>query len=812
MTAIVMLVMMAATEAVGPRSAPSANIALGVPYTMDPAPNYEYCTDPEDVKQLTDGVYSEGYFWTQKSTVGWTNAKPVIITLDLGAVKPIRGVSYNTAAGVAGVVWPTAILVLVADADPKGTDDKQFHEAGELVALSAKHGEPAPEGYSVHRYWTDALKTHGRYVALAVWGQPFTFVDEIEVYAGERDWVQAPLVGEPIADIKAYALSLAVREAVSRRLRQDVAGVRENAGRPEIPEAARREVLAEVDAVAEGLKDLPSHYGDDFRAVLPLNPAHARVFRAQAKLWQADGCARLTAWQSGLWDPLRHLADPPREANAAVDVCMMSHEYRAGAFNLSNATPDDMTVDLRIAGVPGGPNPPYLTVHEVAWTDTHSGVPVAAALPEAERKGDAWLIHVPSGLTRQVWLTFHPTDVPAGTYVGKIQLNSGADTAEVPLTLRLYPLRFPDRPRLHFGGWDYTDVPSMYGVTVKNREPLVAHLREHFVDSPWGTSGVMPHGKHDANGNMTAPPDTANFDAWLQLWPGARQYCVFAAVPDRFDTFAMGTPEFEKAVKAWITFWAAHAKEKGVKPEQMSLLLVDETSGLDMDAIILAWAKVIRAADTGIRIWEDPTYHDMTKANQDMVAACHVLCPNRQIFLSSNDENRAYYAQQQKKGIELQFYSCSGPVRLLDPYAYHRLQAWTCWQTGATATYFWAFGDTGGASAWNEYAAKGSAYTPLFLGADSVTAGKHMEACREGVEDFEYLAMLHDAVDAAAAKGTSSDTVTRARNALAELPNRVCASGVTKSFHWNDEHVNRTDADKARREILDLLVALQEGK
>jgi hypothetical protein len=231
-----------------------------------------------------------------------------------------------------------------------------------------------------------------------------------------------------------------------------------------------------------------------------------------------------------------------------------------------------------------------------------------------------------------------------------------------------------------------------------------------------------------------------------------------------------------------------------------------------MDAIILAWAKAIRAADTGIRVWEDPTYHDMTKANQDMVAACHVLCPNRQIFLSANDDYRAYFAEQRNKGAELQFYSCSGPVRLMDPYAYHRLQAWTCWQSGATATYFWAFGDTGGAPAWNEYAAKGSAYTPLFLGADSVTAGKHMEACREGVEDFEYLAMLHDAVDAAVAKGSSSDTVTRARNALAELPNRVCASGITKSFGWRDENVDRSVADKARREILDLLAALQEGK
>jgi hypothetical protein len=49
----------------------SRNIALHCPYTLQPAPNYRYCTDPDDRIQLTDGNYTQGYFWTQKSTVGW---------------------------------------------------------------------------------------------------------------------------------------------------------------------------------------------------------------------------------------------------------------------------------------------------------------------------------------------------------------------------------------------------------------------------------------------------------------------------------------------------------------------------------------------------------------------------------------------------------------------------------------------------------------------------------------------------------------------------------------------------------------------
>ena len=81
------------------------NIAKGRKYTLVLSPNYQHCIDPGDGTQLTDGIHTEGYFWTQKSTVGWSAAHPVIITVDLESVQPISGVSFNTAAGVAGVQW-----------------------------------------------------------------------------------------------------------------------------------------------------------------------------------------------------------------------------------------------------------------------------------------------------------------------------------------------------------------------------------------------------------------------------------------------------------------------------------------------------------------------------------------------------------------------------------------------------------------------------------------------------------------------------------------------------------------------------------
>ena len=850
----------------GPADRPGQNIALGATCTLEPGPNYGLCTDPGDAGQLTDGVYTDGYFWTQLSTVGWQERTPSILTLDLGTVKPIRGVSFSTAAGFADVRWPLTIRILTAG------EDMQFHEIGDLVELSAQqHGPPVPTkasdamwaregmrfteaeihdhfdrhrdrysqdqvtpelrdriirdlheqraaGYGTYRYWTDRLRTHGRYVSLVVWNEPYTFVDEIEVYAGDPEWVNEPLPGPGIADVETYANRIAIQKGIRTRLVRDIQALREAAEEEGVPARTRSAVLGELSSVEEELGTATA-FGDDFRAVLPLNAWHERVLRTQAWLWRAGGLEPLAFWRSNLWDPLPLVGMPDRAAELAVEVHLMRREYRAAAFNVSNSSDEPMEVTFRLSGLPGGDNPEYVTVHEVAWTDTRSGVPVAAALPEVAAEDNLYRVNVPSGMTRQVWLTFHPVEVEPGAHEGEVVVESGLGGKRFPLRMHLYPLDFPEEQSLHFGGWDYTDrVGHFPFLTEQNRPAIVEHLREHLVDSPWALKLALPRGTHDAQGAMTAPPATGYFDAWIELWPDAAQYLVFAKVGDRFDSWPMGTPEFDTAVKAWVTFWAKHMKAKGLQPEQFGLLLVDEPDEPWMDERILAWAKPIREADTGIRIWEDTTHRDMDRANQAMIDACHVLCPNYVSFLVQGQEYRDYYLKKRDQGTGLEFYTAL-TGRVFDPYA-ARLMAWTSWRYGATAIYMWSLTDTGGASSWNEYLAIKDAYSPLFIDEDSVTAGKHLEAAREGVEDYEYFAMLDRAVRKASARGRTGPAVEEARRLLESLPARVCdAAGhggeidsgqPLGGFHWLNEKVDRTLADRARIQVLAALTKLAE--
>jgi hypothetical protein len=771
------------------------NLARGKRYTLEPAPDYEHCTDAGDLTQLTDGesITGRDSFWTVKPTVGWTSANGVIITIDLGNVQPIRGVSFNTAAGTSGVQWPESISIFVSD------DGLAYHAVGDLVSLSDRqHGPPGPD-YHIHRYATSQLQTHGRYVSLVVWPSgPYVFVDEIEIDNGEPAWVKTPLPGASVASPKAYL----ERWPVQRRLISDTRGVQQAAGLARLPAEVMRSIESELAAVENRAVVMPIQIGPDYRAVLPLNDEHARVFRAQAMLWRALGIPPLSTWTTPTWDPLSPLQTPPSDTPASLKMGMMQNEFRAAAFNVSNAADRDVTLRLRLSGLPGGENPSWVTVHEVAWTDTKSGRPVAAALPEAPRERDEYLITVPAGMTRQVWLTLHPTEVPPGTYDAVVHLANETAKLQVPLSLRVYPLRFPDRPSLHVGGWDYTHADAYYDIGPGNRDAVLRHLREHFVDSPWATSEVLP-----ANRN------TALFDRWLTRWPAARQFCVFFPGVAQFNGAAMGTPEFDREVGDWIKFWAAHARSRGLKPEQLTLLLVDEPNEHQAaTANILPWANAIHAANTGVKVFEDPVYLDPAQADPQMMAACDILCPNRVYFLTSNQAYRDYFAAWAARGKTLNFYSCSGPVRIFDPYYYHRLQAWTCWQFGATSSFFWAFGDSGCGSSWNEYKQpRGASFVPFFLDATSVTPGKHMEAIRESVEDFEYLVMLRDRVAALDNQGVKDASVERARKLLAEAAGRVTRPHAYAEFEWH-EPKDRTIADRVRVEILDTLTDLNTKK
>jgi hypothetical protein len=780
------------------------NAARNAPYTLWPAPNYHRCTDPNDKIQLTDGERTSGYFWVQQGTVGWQRPLFVSITVDLEEITPIQGASFRTAAGKAGVEWPVAIHVQVSN------DGEHYFDQGNLIDLDDSD-EPLSDDYAVRQFTTTKLKTPGRYVRfLIIPGGPYVFVDEIEVFRGPDAFLRAEHTGQPADDANEFVAQYRFLNGVQRRFRQDIHALGQTIRSSSIPETRKNSLLERLEIVRARLEQVDIRPQPDFRTILPLCAQHADLFRIQADLWRTQGHPPLTARTARTWDPLG-LFDPTSQLDTPIEIHTMRKEYRSGAFNLSNATDAPMRASIRFDGLPESPTPSYITLHRVSWTDTRSGQVVASALPEVEPYTDGWKIEILPGLTQQIWLTFHVVDQPAGSHVGRVVVTpENGDAVALPVRLTIYPLRFPDQTTLWLGGWSYTDGEGSRGVTPQNRPQLLDHLQSRFVNAPWAVPQIMRSFELVEEDPPRFKLDTKRFDDWLTQWPDARTYMVFLAIGETFVGAQMGTEPFNQRVGAWISAWVSHLKTKSVRPDQLALLLVDEPRRHEQDEIIIAWAKAIKKAEPDVVIWEDPIYHDPRKGQSEMFDVCDVVCPNRPRWLEARALNDDFYLAQRDRGKTLQLYSCSGPAKLLDPYSYYRLQAWHCWQIGANGSYFWAFGDNGNTSSWNQYVAGGSDYAPMFLDDHSVTPAKQMEAIRESVEDYEYFVMLRQATDHARAAGTNVD---KAAALLASAARTVLDAPDAGRLRWHTDK-DRGLADTTRIQLLNALVDLsaKEGK
>jgi len=437
----------------------------------------------------------------------------------------------------------------------------------------------------------------------------------------------------------------------------------------------------------------------------------------------------------------------------------------------------------------------------VLWTDTSARETVGSALPELVQKDGAYQIELPAGMTRQVWFSVTPTtEISPGVHKGRLTVRSGDEAvAAVPFDLRVFGVEFPAAARLHITGWDYTNG-SLYGNTAENKSPLVKLLRERHVDSPWATKDTMPYGKYDASGKLVETPSTASFDAWVALWPDARNYHVFSYVADEIDGTPMDNPLFAKKVASWIEFWVAHAATLGISADRIILCLVDESKNETDDDLIVTWSKALRKAELKVRLFDTgtrPPERNTTK----VIAAVDILCPHRPELVNGNVDVD-FYREQRKHGKTLYLYSCNGPGRTSDPYSYYRLQAWEAFDLGAEGSGFWSFTGTGEADPWNEYLPALTVWTPLFLEKDDAITAKQMEAISESAGDYEYLALLGEAVEKM--RRTNHPLYGQARKLLQEGPQRVLSAPGAKNMEWKSPK-DRSVAETVRRQIGDLL-------
>jgi len=258
-------------------------------------------------------------------------------------------------------------------------DGKNFDYVDELTGLSSVIGLPNPKIYGTHRFYTRALKTSGRYVRLAI--RPagsYTFVDEIEVYRGENEWLKSPHK-EPVKDFEGLLASLATDTGIRSRLRLDIESIRAKLIDSRLEQAEKQKANQELDQFVEQVIAMPRHKDEAFRAVVPFSDLHRNILGINTRILRSQQAPEFSVWHRNRWDMLEPHDSPKQfpDGPPALSVHMMDNEYRAEVFCMTNATESPVSVHMRIDGLPGGSNPDWVAVHEVEFVDTQEKVVIS---------------------------------------------------------------------------------------------------------------------------------------------------------------------------------------------------------------------------------------------------------------------------------------------------------------------------------------------------------------------------------------------------------------------------------------------------
>jgi hypothetical protein len=540
---------------------------------------------------------------------------------------------------------------------------------------------------------------------------------------------------------------------------------------------------------------------------LPLVPAHQQMYEAAAQAERASGAERLVAWATNPWQPLQPLERPQQTGNVPLAVQLMRGERRALTVNLRSSaqSPLTVTVDVDLPSFQGE----TLQLYRVNWTGTDRSNWVAAELEPLGDTAKAREVQLLPGVTQQLWMEFAPTlGARAGRSSGQLLLHSSDGVVRLPLEVNILNTPFSEEFAMHVGGWDYTDDPRPgYAVTEANRLELARFLQSRHVDAPWAHSnGVLNWKFLGTDGSVAAPVDASLLERWVQAWPSARRFRVYVNVTDDIGGIPKTDDRFASAVATRTHTWAEQIRRLGRSPEQFDLLLVDEPHIAWQSERTEVWARAVREAGDGFKIWVDPFWSNPAEIPESLVEVVDTICVNAPLAERAGDAYWAWARNLEGRGKTIEIYSTSGPARRLDPYAAYRLLAWRGFFIGAKAMSFWSLADTGstgigGSPSDNEFAAPGYNYSPLFIDDVGVRSGKQMEAIVAGLQDTEYLRML-DGV-------SNTHANTDVRRSAQELLSQGAAilTGADAGAQWQTQR-DRSQADLWRIAAGDFLDSL----
>ena len=744
------------------------NVALGRPYKLSHPPNYPYCTDTGDTTDLTDGVRYNPRgtsLWTQKGTVGWAIGDQLkSIEIDLGQICSINGVSFETAADNRSQgTFPLAVLVFLSD------DGKSYNYAGNVIGESVNQAT-----YVVHTFRLSNLKEQGRFVRLVtVRGGFYVFVDEIEVLGSKTKGLTPRK-----RDLDPEAVLKVARQRVplTRQNNSSLTLLAHAEARLAAQSKQDQEPIRRARATLQRLKSkiLARTKAEEvnFRRGVPFTGLDHEICGVIGRYLAATSKSKLMVRTANPWAPLM-----PFDWKASADpgqLTLMKNEWGELALNVTNATaaPVELTITTK------GLQPGAVSVFAVKFVEAFGFRIRGDALMPLRGK-----LHIPPGMTQQVWLSIDTRSLRHGHHEGRLELEGKSTSAIQPLSFTVASVEMP-RPKLHVVNFSYMHWP----IAKTDPKGVERDLREHYVDTQVVVSSYLPNPVADASGNITQPLDFSRLDKYMDLLPNTRLWIFFMGF--EWDHRKMrpipGNARREKLFRQWLAAMIAHVKQRGLGYENFAFLWHDEPSQKAMREIVKPSTKVLKSVDPKARVWIDISSDNTAESIAKYDGAADIWCPSSEKLEWSfwKDKRPWFYDSASDKGRS--------------PSGHYRYKLWLGVRHRAAGNGFWTYTDS--SNLWDDYAGSPT-YSVVYDGPDGVISSKRWEAYRAGVEDFELCRLLRKTMTAKARQDGQTPTVIAAGTLLNQWVQRVL-----KNRH------DPTTADRAHNELLKMLVRLSSDR
>ena len=383
---------------------------------------------------------------------------------------------------------------------------------------------------------------------------------------------------------------------------------------------------------------------------------------------------------------------------------------------------------------------PKLSVPD--WQELRGGQTVADPLMPMDPSGR---VDVPSGESRQIWITLPARDLPPGEYQCALNmrplavhaLEGAPPSKSVRLGLTVKPLRLTTSPEFAVYNWDYA-----------RDETYVRDLFDHKVNF-FNVSTHMQLPKFDEAGSPLGKPDFASYDRMLRIKmryarkAGGQIFFAYGIIRD-FHRRASKLYGYRFMDSAWVRAfryaygeWLRHLKALGLRYDEFCVQVWDEATGANVDYVVEG-GKLLREIDPKVRLVMDGAQSLEEVKRIDPYIDVWVPHLTTLLYRDETGELLKYYKQT---GEPVYCYTCSTFMKARSPYSYHRLKPWQAASLGLDGTFYWAYNSWRG-DPWNDFDGPIADCGVVYPGADGPITSRRWEASREGIEDWQIIRLL----------------------------------------------------------------------